>query len=121
MAYKAITEAGTRQDTLAKYFQNEIRLKDEKALKALLKTADGRWFLMRLFDMTEINADTFTGNSQTFYKEGKRRIGVELLRQIAAMGIEGIKLKQRAELEYIEYQEKARKIAEDYADREELL
>jgi hypothetical protein len=117
--YKAITEEGGREDMLNKFFQAEIRHKDEEALMELLLTPSGRWFLMRLLDAAKVNAPCFTGNSQTFYNEGRREVGLMLLNNIAALGLEGIKLKQEAEIEYIKMQQKAREIAADYADAKE--
>lgn len=117
--YKAITEEGGREDMLNKFFQTEIRRRDEEALMELLLTPSGRWFLMRLLDATKVNAPCFTGNSQTFYNEGRREVGLMLLNNIAALGLEGIKLKQEAEIEYIKMQQKAREIAADYADAKE--
>jgi hypothetical protein len=41
------------------------------------------------------------------------------MRDIASLGIDGIKLKQKAEFEYIETQYKAKEIASDYMKEEE--
>lgn len=116
--YKAITEKGSKQEMLTKFFQNEIRRRDDEALAALLKTPSGRWFLMRLLDNSYVLGQCFTGNSTTFYNEGKREVGLQVLRDITRLGVKAVKLKQTAELEYIEFQAKARKLAEDYVERE---
>lgn len=117
--YKAITEEGSREDMLNKFFHSEIQRRDEAALTEILKSENGRWFLMRLLDTTKVNAPCFTGNSQTFYNEGRREVGLHILNSIAALGLEGIALKQQAEIEYIKMQQKAREIAADYADNKE--
>ena len=117
--YKAITEEGGREDMLNKFFQAEIRRRDENALMEILQSENGRWFLMRLLDATKVNAPCFTGNSQTFYNEGRREVGLQILNNIAALGMQGIRYKQQAETEYIEMQQKAREIAADYADNKE--
>lgn len=116
--YKAITEKGSKQEMLTQFFQNEIRRRDDEALTALLKSASGRWFLMRLLDNSYVLGQCFTGNSTTFYNEGKREVGLQVLRDITRLGVKAVKLKQTAELEYIEFQAKARELAEDYAERE---
>ena len=54
---------------------------------------------MRMLDATGINSNSFTGNSTTFFNEGKRQVGLELLSRISELGIDAVKLKQKAELE----------------------
>lgn len=82
-----------------------IRDMDQKVLRVLMESEAGRWFIMRLFDKTYVHQTTFTGNYNSFYNEGRRSIGVELMQQIGALGKEGVKLKHTAELEYVERQE----------------
>lgn len=111
MVYRAVTDPDSRQAKLTALAQREIQRRDKEALQNILNSKSGRWFLMRLLDKTKINSKTFTGNSQTFYNEGMREIGLLILDDIKYLGIEGIKLKQKAELEYIETQIKAQEIA----------
>lgn len=110
----SITEPDGKQEHFAKLMQAEIRRRDEEALREILGSESGRWFLMRLLDLTKVNQNCFTGNSHTFYNEGKREVGLEILRKITSLGIEGVKLKQTAELEYIQAQIRAQEIAADY-------
>ena len=112
--YQSITEKNSKQEQLTKYMQAELRRRDEEALRYLLRSKEGRWFLMRLLDLTKVTQSCFTGNSHTFYNEGKRDVGLAVMRDIANLGIDGVKLKQKAELEYIETQYKAQEIASDY-------
>lgn len=86
------------------YIRDNMKDKDREALKALLNNKHGRWFLMRLLDRTKVNSEAFTGNSTTFYNEGRRSIGVELINDIAALGLTGFNLKQKAEKEYVKVQ-----------------
>lgn len=56
-----------------------VRLQHDADLGAVLKTPEGRRFVYRLcFDTCAILAGTFTGNSETFWREGKRSVGVFL-------------------------------------------
>ena len=114
--YKAITEDDRRQAIIQKMIFQEIRRLDQSALLSLLKNKEGRWFLMRMLDATGINSNSFTGNSTTFFNEGKRQVGLELLSRISELGINAVKLKQKAELEYIEHQLRARELAVEYTD-----
>ena len=71
--YKAITEDDRRQAIIQKMIFQEIHRLDQSALLSLLKNKEGRWFLMRMLDATGVNSNSFTGNSTTFFNEGKRR------------------------------------------------
>lgn len=117
--YKTITEKDSLQERLARYMQEELQRKDAEALIDLLNSESGRWFLMRLLDRTKVTADTFTGDNHTFYNEGMRKVGLLLLQDIASLGINAVKLKQRAEIEYIETQMRAREIATETIKRQE--
>lgn len=112
--YRTITEEDSLERQLFEFQQKEIKRLDTEALMDILNTTSGRWFLMRLLDATGVNADNFTGNSRTFFNEGMRKVGLIILGQISANGVEAIKLKQIAELEYIEHQEKARELAREH-------
>lgn len=119
MKYKTITEEDSKEARLAKFFNAELQRRDDEALLEILSSESGRWFLMRMLDRTKMNVETFTGNSQTFYNEGMRKVGLLYMGDIARMGIGAIKLKQKAELEYVETQMQARQIACDYLDEED--
>ena len=119
MMYKSITEDDRKQAIIQKLMLQELHRLDQSSLMSLLKNKEGRWFLMRLLDATGINANSFTGNSHTFFNEGKRQVGLELLARIQELGIDAVKLKQKAELEYIEHQLRARELAVEYTDKKE--
>ena len=119
--YKTNTGDDERQQELSRYMVMEINRRDREALTELLSTECGRWFLMRLLDATQVNSMCFTGNSKTFYNEGRRDVGLSLLADIAALGIDGIRRKQQAEMEYIEFQTKARELATEYVDNKEVM
>ena len=110
VVYKSITDQNSRQAKLQEFFYRELQKRDQDALLTILNSESGRWFLMRLLDKTKVNADNFTGNSQPFYNEGMRKVGLLILNDIQNLGITGVKLKQKAELEYINTQIKAQKI-----------
>lgn len=119
--YKTNTSDDERQQELSRYMVMEISRRDREALTELLSTKSGRWFLMRLLDATKVNSICFTGNSKTFYNEGRRDVGLSVLADIAGLGIDGIKRKQQAEMEYIEFQAKARELATEYVDSKEAM
>lgn len=117
--YKAITDDEQKKAKLQKLFMLEIHRLDQASLKSILKSKEGRWFLIRLLDATGVNSSSFTGNSTTFFNEGKRQVGLELLARIQELGFDAVKLKQKAELEYIEHQLRARELAVEYTENQE--
>lgn len=55
---------------------------DREYLRAILSTLGGRSFLWRLLAECGVYKSSFTGNSTTFFNEGKRNIGLWLLEEI---------------------------------------
>ena len=117
-AYQTLTDTEKLEQSIQRMQSEQIRQKDAEALSNLLKSEDGRWFLMRLLDSTGISASAFTGNSTTFYNEGRRDIGVQLNNRIHLLGLEAIKNKQKAELEYVQLQIEIRRNAEQQMSKE---
>lgn len=50
--------------------------------KWLMSDKRGRRFMWRLLDMTGLYRCSFTGNSTTFFNEGQRNIGLQLMADI---------------------------------------
>lgn len=117
--FKSITDEDSKEAMLAQYQAKEIKRLDRQALMWILENPDGRWFIMRMLDSAGVNSQSFTGNSTTFYNEGKRQIGLEILARVQELGLDAVKLKQKAELEYIERQLRARELAVEYTESEE--
>lgn len=114
--YKSNTGEDRRQALLTEYMVKEQARRDKEALLALLGSESGRWFLMRMLDVTKVNSMCFTGNSKTFYNEGRRDVGLGIIKSILALGLQGIELKQQAEMEYAEFQLKLQELAVEYVD-----
>ena len=114
--YKSNTGEDRRQALLTEYMVKEQARRDKEALLDLLGSESGRWFLMRMLDVTKVNSMCFTGNSKTFYNEGRRDVGLGIIKSILALGLQGIELKQQAEMEYAEVQIKLQELAVEYVD-----
>ena len=114
--YKSNTGEDRRQALLTEYMVKEQARRDKEALLDLLGSESGRWFLMRMLDVTKVNSMCFTGNSKTFYNEGRRDVGLGIIKCILALGLQGIELKQQAEMEYAEFQLKLQELAVEYVD-----
>ena len=82
--------------------QERIRERDIEALNHVLSTELGRWFFCRLLDHTNILKQSFTGNSETFFNEGKRKVGLTYMNMLGHIGdgVEGVKKYHQAQLEY---------------------
>lgn len=117
--YKTNTGDDKRQQLLTAYILKEQARRDRESLVEILNSESGRWFLMRLLDATKVNAVCFTGNSKTFYNEGRRDVGLGVIKSISALGLEGIRLKQQAEMEYAKFQLKLQELATEYVDDKE--
>jgi hypothetical protein len=102
----------TKHDELVrKYIQKKYQEETKKNLRTMLKTKQGRWFFTYILEMSGYVAETFTGNSHTFYNEGRRSIGIELTRNIMDMlGKEGFNAKQKAEKEFADFQYKQKRL-----------
>lgn len=91
---------------MSKTKQEYIRDRDIDALNHVLSTELGRWFFCRLLDRTDILKQSFTGNSETFFNEGKRKVGLVYMNMLGQIGdgVDGVKKYHQAQLEYIEQQ-----------------
>ena len=83
-------------------------------MRALLTSEDGRWFIARLLKNEGLHTSGFTGNSSTFYNEGRRSVAVDIYQNIRRLlGVEGIKLLHSAQEELMEFEERALQMAEE--------
>lgn len=61
----------------------QLRRQQEMSyLKGILSTPAGKDFIWRLLGACGVYEESFTGNSTTFYKEGKRSIGLWVIKEI---------------------------------------
>ena len=96
-----------------KFVRKAVADKDKAALEALLKSEDGRWFIARLLKNEGLTTSAFTGNSATFYNEGRRSVVVDIYANIKRLlGVPGIRQLHAAQEELMEFEEKALKLAE---------
>jgi hypothetical protein len=111
--YVSYTGEDMNRATQQKLMQAAITGKDKAALEWLLDNSNGRWFLARLMQQEGLTAGSFTGNSATFYNEGRREVVVGIYQSIKTqLGLRGIKLLHQAQEEMMEYQEEAERLSE---------
>lgn len=66
--------------------QDTKRKQEIEDLRSVVSTPSGRRFLKRLLDRTAIYRSTFTGNSNSYFIEGERNIGLFLVAELSAVG-----------------------------------
>lgn len=86
------------EDDLRDYIQK----RDDEAYRFLLRTAEGRWFIIRLLQQEGLTASSFTGNSSTFFNEGRRAVVIAIRDKIESLGREELSLLHQAEDEFYE-------------------
>lgn len=102
-----ITDPYSTDRIWLEYKEKQSLEKDKKALAAVLATEEGRWLFERLLEIAAYRANVFTGNSFTYYNEGRRSVGVESNNKIVQLlGMQGVNLRQKAEREHIAFMEK---------------
>lgn len=72
--------------------QREARERRDRELedvRALMATDEGRRFMARLLRITRVLHDSFTGNSTTFYNEGRRAVGSTVMADISRADPDG--------------------------------
>lgn len=74
-------ENQVRAATARKKIQDD---QDKSDLKFLLNTPQGLRAIWRIIGKCGIYEQSFTGGSETFFKEGKRAIGLEIFREVMA-------------------------------------
>lgn len=62
--------------------RNLAEMRAAEDLKFIMSDKRGRRFMRRLIEQTGFYDTSFTGNSETFFREGKRDVGLTLRRQI---------------------------------------
>lgn len=62
--------------------QKRLRLKEIEDFKWLMSHKQGRRIVWRILEKAGVYRQTFTGNSETFFLEGKRSIGLFVLAEV---------------------------------------
>jgi hypothetical protein len=61
-----------------------LKQQKDEDMKKLLSEAFGRRIMWRMLERCGIYKTSFTGNSTTFFNEGRRAVGLEILEEIIA-------------------------------------
>lgn len=78
-------DAGSRDDLRKKKDKAKLQRDEElNQMRKVLSLYEGRSVLWRILELAGIYRQSFTGNSETFFREGQRKVGLELLGEIEA-------------------------------------
>ena len=95
-----------------RWVRKAIADKDKGALQTLLETEEGRWFIARLLKNEGLHSSGFTGNSGTFYNEGRRSVAVDIYTNIKTLlGVDAIRQLHKAQEDLMEFEERALEMA----------
>jgi len=95
-----------------KFVRKILADKDKGALQTLLEAEEGRWFIARLLKTEGLHTSGFTGNSSTFYNEGRRSVAVDIYQNIKTLlGVDGIRALHKAQEDLIEFEARAVEMA----------
>lgn len=86
MSKKPLTGNSADPEQVADAGRKESVAADTQAgdLRAVLSTAEGRRFVWGLLTFTGVFKTSFTGNSETFYREGQRNVGLKIIADLRA-------------------------------------
>lgn len=71
----------SQQEADKKRIEN-IRNADLKDIKSLMDRPEFRRYIRRYLEMTSVFKTTFTGSSETFFKEGQRSVGTTMFGEL---------------------------------------
>lgn len=60
----------------------QARLQEVNDLRTVMSTRAGRRFIWRLLETTGVYRSSYTGNADTYFREGARNVGLVLIRDI---------------------------------------
>lgn len=119
MRYMANTGEETRRAEYQRILDTEMVNKDTAVMQWMLENPEGRWFLLRMFQSCQLTGTTFTGNSTTFFKEGRRSVVCELYELVRSrLGKKGLELLHQAEMEMMEFEERCEEAAKEMEDED---
>lgn len=72
-------ERNAESDALTQNASRKIEVED---VKWLMAHKQGRRFVTRLLDKAGVYRTSFTGNSETFFREGQRNLGLFVLSEV---------------------------------------
>lgn len=75
-------EARDAEQSAAKTDVKNALLQEVEDFLYVMRSKQGRRFIWRLLTWAHVFQTSFTGNSETFFREGERNIGVKLINEI---------------------------------------
>lgn len=91
-------------------YEEKLREKDIEAYCFLLSDPRGRWFIRRLASVAFFDAPTFTGNSNSYFNDGRRSVVLDVVNDMKQADLEFHKLLLQAEIEELNYKEETSRL-----------
>jgi len=82
--HQSASDEGSIKEAAKK--EKNTRLTELADTKAIMESKGGRRFVWRQLSLAGIYRTSFTGNSHTFFNEGKRQMGLYLLADVMEAG-----------------------------------
>ncbi len=84
MSKKPLTSNSADPDAVACAGEKEVMQEESQTadMRAVLDTPEGRRVMKNLIGFTGVFRTTFTGNSETFYREGARQVGLKIIADV---------------------------------------
>lgn len=89
--------------------EQEAREQEIEDLLHVMSSRRGRRFVWRLLDYTGLYRQSFTGNSETFFNEGRRNVGLFILDEVTSAAPD----------QWLQMQREAREAEQSSDDEEE--
>ena len=79
---KTFNAADEEQVKTRKRKDERVRDRELADLRVVMSTVEGRRFVWRLLEKAGVFRTSFTGNSETFFREGMRNIGLMVISDV---------------------------------------
>lgn len=88
-------------DKMREEIQKKLDTQYLNDLKKIMTTEQGRRVFSYLLQKCGFKDAELKGNSRDFHAAGRRSVAIDLIFSCDALGLDGVKLRQQAEFEYI--------------------
>lgn len=82
------------------FCEREKKQRNDYCLLGVLRTKEGRAYIMHLLELSEVFSENFTGTERDAYYQGRRSVGLKILLEINSLGMEAVDFKLMGEREH---------------------
>lgn len=85
MKNDAYTDSLVDYDKAAKQKRKELEIELRNDISNIVQTESGRRLLWWLLSLTGVYLPSYTGNSDTYFNEGRRAVGLEIMHRLVSV------------------------------------